>query len=80
MYGRFSVTGNNGGLITAISDFNRFKFRFGGMHSFSYAIITFVIEAKAQAPSPWPILLFKSPIGSFPSRPTQYALYIARAS
>ncbi len=53
MYGTFSVTGNNGGLITAISVFNWFKFRFGGMHSFSYAIITFVIEAKAQAPLLW---------------------------
>ncbi len=65
--GRLSLIGSNGGLISAIFDFNFFKLRFAGMHLFSKAIITLVTAATPEAPSPWPILLFNRPIcrGSF---------------
>ncbi len=48
---RLLLIGNKGGLISAILDFNFFILRFAGMHLFSKAIITFVIEATAEAPS-----------------------------
>jgi hypothetical protein len=46
------LIGIKGGLISAIVDFNFFKLRFAGMHLFSKAIKTFIIEAKPEAPSP----------------------------